>query len=32
MLRSEDKGQAGACPDRAQAIPCKVQAVTGRFP
>jgi len=31
-LRSEDKGQAGACPDRAQAIPRKVQAVTGRFP
>ena len=27
-LRPEDKGQAGACPDRARAIPCKVQAVT----
>ena len=24
-LRSEDKGQAGACPDRTQAIPCKVR-------
>ena len=24
-LRPEDKGQAGACPDRARAIPCKVQ-------
>jgi len=24
-LRSETKGQAGACPDRTQAIPCKVQ-------
>jgi hypothetical protein len=24
-FRSEIKGQAGACPDRAQAIPCKVQ-------
>ena len=28
-LRSEDKGQAGACPDRTRAIPCKVRAVTG---
>ena len=28
-LRSEDKGQAGACPDGAQAIPCKVRAVAG---
>ena len=27
-LRSEDKGQAGACPDRARAIPCNVRAVT----
>ena len=27
-LRSEDKGQAGACPDRTRAIPCKVQVVT----
>ena len=27
-LRSETKGQAGACPDRTRAIPCKVQAVT----
>jgi len=25
-LRSETKGQAGACPDRAQAIPCTVRA------
>ncbi len=24
-LRSEDKGQAGACPDRTRAIPCKVR-------
>src|SRR5215472_6304307 len=24
-LRSETKGQAGACPDRARAIPCKVR-------
>jgi len=23
--RSEDKGQAGACPDRTRAIPCKVR-------
>jgi hypothetical protein len=29
-LRSEDKGQAGACPDRTRAIPCTVQAFTGR--
>ena len=29
-LRSEDKGQAGACPDRTRAIPCKVEAVTGQ--
>ena len=27
-LRSEDKGQAGACPDRTRAIPCTVRAVT----
>ena len=27
-LRSETKGQAGACPDRARAIPCNVRAVT----
>ena len=27
-LRPEDKGQAGACPDRTRAIPCKVRAVT----
>ena len=27
-LRPEDKGQAGACPDRTRAIPCTVQAVT----
>ena len=27
-LRSETKGQAGACPDRAQAIPCTVRAGT----
>ena len=26
-LRSVDKGQAEACPDRMQAIPCKVTAV-----
>jgi hypothetical protein len=32
MLRSEDKGQEGACPNRTLAISCKVQAVTGRFP
>ena len=31
-LRSEDKGQAGACPDRTRAIPCTVRAVTGQFP
>jgi hypothetical protein len=24
-LRPETKGQAAACPDRTQAIPCKVQ-------
>jgi hypothetical protein len=30
-LRSETKGQAAACPDRSQAIPCKVrESVTGR--
>ena len=29
-LRPETKGQAAACPDRTQAIPCKVQgSVTG---
>ena len=27
-LRPEDKGQAGACPDRTRAIPCTVRAVT----
>ncbi len=27
-LRSEDKGQAGACPDRTRAIPCTVRTVT----
>ncbi len=27
-LRSETKGQAGACPDRTRAIPCDVRAVT----
>jgi hypothetical protein len=27
-LRSETKGQAGACPDRARAIPCTAWAVT----
>jgi hypothetical protein len=26
-LRSEDKGQAGTCPDRTRAIPCTVRAV-----
>ena len=31
-LRSEDKGQAGACPDRTRAIPCTLQAVTRQFP
>ena len=31
-LRSEDKGQAGACPGRTRAIPCPVRAVTGQFP
>ena len=31
-LRPEDKGQAGACPDRTRAIPCKVRAATGQFP
>ena len=30
-LRSGDKRQAGACPDRARAIPCTVRAVTGSF-
>ena len=29
-LRSETKGQAGACPDRTRAIPCTVRAITGR--
>jgi hypothetical protein len=28
-LRSETKGQAGACPDRTRAIPCKVQVSHG---
>jgi len=27
-LRTETKGQAGACPDRTRAIPCTVRAVT----
>ena len=27
-LRPETKGQAGACPDRTRAIPCKVRAGT----
>ena len=31
-LRSETKGQAGACPDRTRAIPCKVRAVTAKVP
>jgi hypothetical protein len=31
-LRSETKGQAAACPDRTQAIPCTVLAVTRQFP
>ena len=31
-LRSETKGQAGACPGRTRAIPCNVQAVTVQFP
>jgi hypothetical protein len=29
-LRSEDKGQAEACPDRTRAIPCTVRAGHGR--
>ena len=29
LLRPEDKGEAGACPDRTRAIPCPVRAVTG---
>ena len=29
-LRTETKGQAGACPDRTRAIPCTVRAVTTR--
>ena len=29
--RPDGEGQAGACPDRTRAIPCKVRAVTGRF-
>jgi hypothetical protein len=29
-LRSEDKGQAGACPDQTRAIPCTVREVIGR--
>src|SRR5579872_883971 len=29
-LRSEKKGQAGACPDRTRAILCTVRVVTGR--
>jgi hypothetical protein len=28
-LRSEDKGQAEACPDRTRAIPCTLLAITG---
>jgi hypothetical protein len=31
-LRSETEGQAGACPDRARAIPFTVRAVTGQIP
>jgi hypothetical protein len=31
-LRSETKGQAGACPDRTRAIPCKLRAVTAEVP
>jgi hypothetical protein len=27
-LRSDAKGQAGACPDRTRVIPCKVRALT----
>jgi len=27
-LRSADKGQARACPDRTRAIPCTVRAIT----
>jgi hypothetical protein len=29
-LRPEDKGQAGACPDHARAIPCKVLVASAR--
>jgi hypothetical protein len=29
-LRPEAKGQAGACPDRTRAIPCKVQPCNWR--
>jgi hypothetical protein len=29
-LRSETKGQAGACPDRTRAIPCKVRVACSR--
>jgi hypothetical protein len=28
-LRSEDKGEAMACPDRTRAIPCTVRAISG---
>ena len=31
-FRSETKGQAGACPDRTRATPCKVPLVTGEIP
>ena len=31
-LRPEDRGQAGACPDRTRAIPCTARAVTGQIP
>ena len=31
-LRSEDTGQAGACPDRTRAIPCTARAVAGQLP
>ena len=31
-LRSETKGQAGACLDRTRAIPCTVRVITRKFP
>ena len=31
-LRSEDNGQAGACPDRVRAIPCTVRYPAAGYP